>query len=559
MTKKIFWSVFLVSLVVLLSCFTLIMGVLYSYFGSIQKEQLKTELELAVQAVETGGVRFLQEVDAGSCRLTYISQNGDVLYDSSSRADEMENHAGREEIKEALKNGTGESTRYSATLTEETVYYASRLSDGTVLRASASRMTVLSLLLGMQQPILLIFVTALVLSVVLAKRVAKRIIGPLNKLDLDEPLENNTYEELTPLLTHIERQQRMIVGQKQELAERENEFYAVIENMNEGLVLLGREEVILSMNPAAVSFFQSEEQMTGKNFLSLERDQDVNRCLKKAQKDGHSELTVSRMGREYQMNMSRIETEGRVSGTVVLIFDVTEKIFAERNRREFTANVSHELKTPLHSILGSTELMESGLVKPEDISGFVGRIRREAERLVALIEDIIRLSQLDEAAEMQFEEIDLYETAKAEMESLLPAARQKNVAISMHGQTVRMKGVRQLVHEIIYNLCDNAIKYNTENGTVTVNVGENEESIFLAVADTGIGIGQEHQARVFERFYRVDKSRSKKIGGTGLGLSIVKHAVQYMGGEIDLDSRQGEGTTITVAFSKKKEETGSFL
>lgn len=554
MTKKIFWSVFLVSLVVLLSCLTLIMGVLYSYFGKVQKDQLKTELALAAEALETSGERYLQEVDSGSCRLTYLSENGDVLYDSLGRADEMENHADREEIVEAMENGTGESVRYSKTLTEETIYYASRLSDGTVLRASVSRMTVLSLLLGMLQPILLILVIALILSLILANRVAKRIIEPLNELDLDEPLENDTYDELTPMLTHIEGQHRRIAEQKQELAERENEFYTVIENMNEGLVLLGREEMIISMNPAAVSFFGSEEDMSGHYFLSLERNPEINKCLESAERDGHSEMTVSRTGREYQINISRIEAEGRFFGTVILIFDITEKVFAERSRREFTANVSHELKTPLHSILGSAELMEKGLVRPEDMTEFVGRIRREAERLVTLIEDIIRLSQLDELTEMAYEDLDLYVAAKEEIGELSHVAAQKKTWLDLKGERAMMNGVRQLVHEIIYNLCDNAIKYNRENGMVTVTVGEKENDVFLSVADTGIGIPAEHQARVFERFYRVDKSHSRKIGGTGLGLSIVKHAVQYMNGRITLDSRPGEGTTMTVILPKKRSE-----
>lgn len=552
MTKKIFWSVFLVSIIVLLSCLTLIMGILYTYFGARQKDQLKTELELAVKAVETSGVRILKEVDTGSFRLTYISEDGDVLYDSIRQADEMENHADREEFKEALEYGAGESTRYSSTLTEQTLYCANRLSDRTVLRASVSRMTVLSLLLGMMQPIVFILVTALVLSLILAKRVAKRIIEPLNVLDLDEPLENDTYEELTPLLTHMERQHRMIAMQKQELVERQNEFYTVIENMNEGLVLLSKEERILSMNPAAASFFQSGEDMTGEEFLSLGRNDDINKSLERAEKDGHSELTVSRTGREYQINISRIETDGRLSGTVILIFDITEKVFAERNRREFTANVSHELKTPLHSIMGSAELMENGLVKAEDTPEFVRRIRKEAERLVALIEDIIRLSQLDEITEMAFEEIDLYETAKEEIEALLPAAGEKSIQISLEGEAAKINGVRQLVHEIIYNLCDNAIRYNTENGTIRVTVGKEEEDTFLTVADTGIGIAAEYQTRVFERFFRVDKSHSRKIGGTGLGLSIVKHAIQYMDGTIALNSRPGEGTTVTVGFPLKK-------
>ncbi len=548
MTKKIFCSIFFTSLVVLLSCFVLILGILYSYFGTVQKDQLKTELGIAAKAVETSGIRFLEETDTGNCRLTYVSENGSVLYDSFGKAEEMENHADRREIREALESGTGESTRYSATLTEQTIYYARRLSDGKVLRASVSRMTVLSLVLGMIQAVLVILTVSLVLSVVLANRMAKRIIEPLRELDLDEPLENDSYEELAPVLTHIEHQHRRIAAQDRELAERKNEFYAVIKNMNEGLVLLNEEEMILSMNPAAEYFFQSGGDMTGRNFLSVEKNQEFNRSIERAKKEGHSELVIDRTGKVYQINISRIETEGRVSGTVILVFDITEKVFAERNRREFTANVSHELKTPLQSIMGSAELMENGLVKAEDMSKFVGRIRSEAGRLVTLIEDIIRLSQLDEVTELAFEEVDLYEMAKEETEALLPAARKKHVTISVKGETAVMRGVRQLVREILCNLCDNAIKYNRENGSVCVEVGKYGEEVVLSVTDTGIGIPQEHQARVFERFYRVDKSHSRMIGGTGLGLSIVKHAVQYMDGRIELESRPGEGTKITVAF-----------
>lgn len=548
MTKKIFCSILTVSSLVLLSCFVLIMGVLYSYFGSLQKKQMKTELDLAVAAVEKAGVSWLAETDSGDCRFTYISRDGTVLYDSRSEAEGMESHADREEIREAVQKGTGESSRYSATLTEETLYYARRLPDGTILRASVSRMTVLSLVFGMVQPILIILTITLVLSALLASRMSKKVLRPLNELDLENPLENESYDELSPLLTRIEQQHRQIQYQKAELTRRKNEFYAVVENMEEGLVLLDSSGDILSMNPAAAQFFQAGEEVEGKSFLSIERNHEINKKLELAGRDGHSELTVAKNGREYQMNISRIESDGKNPGMVILVFDITEQVFAERNRREFTANVSHELKTPLHSIMGSAELLEHGLVKPEDTPEFVGRIRTEAARLLALIEDIIRLSQLDEQSELPVEDIDLHEIAKEEIEALKPAAGQRKVTLSLEGETTVFRGIRQLVHEIIYNLCDNGIKYNTEGGRVTVKTGKNGEGVFLSVADTGIGIPPEHQGKIFERFYRVDKSRSKMSGGTGLGLSIVKHAVQYMDGTVHLESTQGGGTEITVFF-----------
>jgi len=566
MTKKIFRSIFFAAVVVLISGFILIMGVLYNYFGSVQENQLKTELNLAAECVEAGGISYLEKTGENDCRLTYIAKDGTVLYDSWSDAAEMENHGEREEVKEALKTGEGKSYRYSVTLTEKTIYYAKRLSDGTVLRVSVNRMTVPALLLGMLQPILIVLVIALSLSFALAARMAKKILEPLNALNLDHPLKNDVYDELSPLFTRMEQQLRQIRYQKGELADMKKEFYAVIENMKEGLVLLSQEDKIISINPAAIAFFQVEDvsagtalsdfslpgdALTGRDFLTIERDYEINRTLRRAKTEGHSELVVNRGGREYQMNVSRIEEKEQASGVVIFIFDITEKVFAERNRREFSANVSHELKTPLHSIMGSAELMENGLVREEDVPVFMRRIRSEAERLVALIEDIIRLSQLDEEVEMSVEEVDLYELAKEETESLRPASERKKITVTVEGERTVMQGVRQLLHEIVYNLCDNAVKYNVEKGNVTVTVGREGEEVFLIVADTGIGIPEEDQERIFERFYRVDKSRSKESGGTGLGLSIVKHAVQYMDGKICLKSKIGGGTAVKVSFPQK--------
>lgn len=548
MTKKIFYSIFLVAIAVLLACFSIIMGVLYDYSNTIQKNHMKDELELVAQAVETSGVQYLERLETDSCRITLVSSDGDVLYDSKTSAEKMENHAKREEIKEALKKGFGESSRYSATLTEETFYYAKKLANGNVVRVSVDHATMLTLVLGMLTPIIIVLIGALALSIFLAYRISKRIVEPLNSIDLDKPFENEAYDELAPLLTHIERQKEQIHNQYKELEVRKSEFYAVIENMNEGLVLLSGDYTVLSINPAAGAFFSASPECIGKDFLTLERNHEINKALDNAVQDGRSEIEVSRNGHEYQLNISRIGSDEQTSGVVILVFDISDKVFAERNRKEFTANVSHELKTPLQSIMGSAELLENGLVKADDVPKFIGRIRSEAARLVTLIEDIIRLSQLDESTDFPLEDADIYEITKDEAETLSLTAQKRNVTISVKGKSTVIHAPKQLLHEIIYNLCDNAIKYNKEGGSVDVSVEESDNNVILSVSDTGIGIPLDNQSRVFERFYRVDKSHSKETGGTGLGLSIVKHAVQYLNGKISLESTVGKGTKISVAF-----------
>ena len=553
-TKKIFQSIFLVSFLVLIACLSLVVGMLYNHYGNIQKTTLETELTLTATAMENAGPTYLynlsnlKSISEKNIRFTHIAADGKVLFDTQTQASAMENHADRKEIQSARQAGDGESSRHSATLLEETLYHARLLSDGTVLRISTNRLTIPALLMKMLQPILLILAIALLFSYWLAKRMAVQIVGPLNNLDLTRPLENTAYDEIAPLLTHIEQQHRQIAGQKEELAHREKEFYTVIKNMKEGLILLNREKMILSMNPAATTFFAADESFIGRDFLSLERSREVTETLDKASQDGYAELQLSRAGREYQFNASRIEEDGKLSGLVILIFDNTEKAFSERNRKEFTSNISHELKTPLHAIMGSAELMENGLVRQNDLPRFIGHIRTEAARLVSLIEDILRLSQLDEKKDFPAEEVDLYDLAHKEMEALLPTAAKKHIKMSVEGDHIRLKGSRHLLHETIYNLLDNAIKYNVEGGNVTLTLHQSDHDVSIAVADTGIGIPPEQQSKVFERFYRVDKSHSKESGGTGLGLSIVKHAVQHMHGTIHVDSVLNAGTTITITL-----------
>lgn len=548
MTKKIFQSILLVAGCVLLASLLIIMGFLYDYFGGVEENQLRNELSLAAAAVEDGGTDYLSRLTADRCRLTWIAADGSVLYDTRTDAESLENHASRAEVSQALTTGTGESTRYSSTLMEKTMYYAQRLDDGTVLRISISRATVGMIAVGMIQPLLIVLIVALILSGLLAKRLSRRIVDPLNSLDLEHPLDNDAYEELSPLLKRIHRQHVEIQTQLRELREKTDEFTQITGSMREGLVLLNEHGSILSINAAAQALFGADAQCVGRDFLTIERSHEISAAIQATVTDGHSEVRAERAGRVYQFDISRITSDGKLLGTVILAFDITEQEFAERNRREFTANVSHELKTPLQGIIGSAELIENGMVRPDDLPRFVGHIHAEAARLVTLIDDIIRLSQLDEGDAMPTEPVNLLAVSQEAAESLHDAAAARDVTVSVTGQPAVIPGVRRLLYEVVYNLCDNAIKYNRDGGRVDVTVAADAGGSSITVADTGIGIAPEHQSRVFERFYRVDKSHSKASGGTGLGLSIVKHAVQYHHGRIELESLPGTGTTIRVVF-----------
>lgn len=548
MTKKIFQSILLVAGCVLLASLLIIMGFLYDYFGGVEENQLRDELSLAAAAVEDGGTDYLSRLTADRCRLTWIAADGSVLYDTRTDAESLENHASRAEVSQALATGIGESTRYSSTLMEKTMYYAQRLDDGTVLRISISRATVGMIAVGMIQPLLIVLIVALILSGLLARRLSRRIVDPLNSLDLEHPLDNDAYEEVSPLLKRIHRQHVEIQMQLRELREKTDEFTQITGSMREGLVLLDEHGSILSINAAAQALFGADAQCVGRDFLTIERSHEISAAIQAAAADGHSEVRAERAGRVYQFDISRITSDGKFLGTVILAFDITEQEFAERNRREFTANVSHELKTPLQGIIGSAELIENGMVRPDDLPRFVGHIHAEAARLVTLIDDIIRLSQLDEGGALPTEPVDLLAVSQEAAENLHDAAAARNVTVSVTGQPAVLPGVRRLIYEIVYNLCDNAIKYNRDGGRVDVTVAADAGGSSITVADTGIGIAPEHQARVFERFYRVDKSHSKASGGTGLGLSIVKHAVQYHHGRIELESTPGTGTTIRVVF-----------
>ena len=550
MTKRIFRSILLVAGAVLLASIVLIMGVLYGYFGGVQERQMEDELTLAVAGVETDGADYLKAVDTDRFRLTWVAADGTVLYDTQADAAGLENHAGRTEIAQAMQSGSGSSTRYSSTLLEKTMYYAKQLDDGTVLRIAISRGTVGVLVLGILQPVIIVAVAALILSNLLAHRLSARIVDPLNNLDLEHPLDNDAYEELAPLLGRISRQHELIERQMEQLRRETQEFTQITNSMREGLVLLDHHGCVLSINPAALRLFGADGACVGKDFLTVDRGVELTGAIEAALRDGHSEIRAQRGTQLWQFDLSRTGEAGAEAGTVILAFDITEQERAELSRREFTANVSHELKTPLQGIIGSAELIENGMVKPEDLPRFVGHIRKEAQRLVTLIGDIIRLSQLDEGVELPREPVDLYALSQEVARDLGSAAKQKNVALRVEGEPAVVQGVRRLLYETVYNLCDNAIQYNVDGGSVTLRTERSGQEARITVADTGIGIPQDAQARVFERFYRVDKSHSKASGGTGLGLSIVKHAVQYHNGKIALQSTPGHGTSITVTIPK---------
>ena len=554
MTKRIFRSVCIVAVVVLFASLALVMGVLYDYFSGSQENQLKTQTDLAAQGIEHEGSSYFNGLDSEELRITWIDKNGKVLFDNKTDASSMENHLEREEVRQAVENGYGKSSRYSETLTEKSLYSAKKLSDGSVLRLSVSQYSVLTLFLGMLRPVLIIALLAVVLALLLAYRLSKNIVTPLNKLNLDSPLSNKVYEELSPLLKRMDAQQRQLKHQSEELKRKREEFETATENMSEGLIILNEKGVILSINRAAAKMLGLSEDSVGKDIFSEKTSVNLKEPTQIALSGKNKEEVFALRDGNCQLLANPVSTDGKVTGAALLVLDVTEKERAEQMRREFTANVSHELKTPLQTISGYAELLANGMVADKDKTAFSEKIYAEAQRMIRLIEDIIKLSNLDEgAAELTRETVDLYATAENTVRSLLPAAKKANVTLSLNGENAEIYGIPQLLTAVVYNLCDNAIKYNKHGGTVFVSVKNNAENIVLSVRDTGIGIPKEQQERIFERFYRVDKSHSKEVGGTGLGLSIVKHAAKLHDAKITLESEVGKGTGITVIFPKKQQ------
>lgn len=550
MIKKIFRSTFFATLGVLLVTLFMVVGLLYGYFTQVQKEQLQTETALAAQGVSLEGQDYFNELKMSNVRITWVDNQGKVLYDNESDAQIMDNHANREEIKEALKDGYGESVRYSKTLTTQSLYSAQRLDNGTVIRLSVTRHSILVLLFRMFQPLFLILVLAFLLSLWLSHSIAKSIVLPLNRLDLDHPLENDAYEEISPLLRRIARHQKEVTEREVLIEQRQSEFDTIISKIKEGMILLDNNCRIISINQAAQDILQTDQTCLGKDMLQILRNLSLNNWLEKGLQGRKQEGILQLDDAHYKVMVRPIQSEDKVTGLAILFFDVTDQLQAEELRREFTANVSHELKTPLHLISGYSEMLASDVVAQKDVPQFAEKIHSESQRMIQLVEDIIKLSHLDESEELAMEPVNLYQISEKVLDSLSAKANERHINLHLLGEPAYITGNHALIHSLIYNLCDNAIIYNRDKGDVTVNVTSNEDNIVLTVQDTGVGIAKDEQERIFERFYRVDKSRSKKLGGTGLGLSIVKHAVNQHHADIKVESQLGLGTKMTVTFYK---------
>ena len=549
MTAKLFRTSMAVAVSVMVLSIALFMGMLYQYFSDQMMTELESETWLVSRGVELDGMDYLNGLHTTS-RVTWVAADGTVLYDNEADASTMENHADREEIREALTSETGTAQRFSSTLSEQTLYVTQRLSDGTVIRLASAQKTVGLLLISMIQPILIILVLSLLLSAVLASRLSKGLIKPILSLDLEHPEDCETYDELTPLLSRLKRQNDTIQQQMNLLKQRQTEFAALTDNMSEGFLLLDRQGHVLSHNSGALRLLGVEEPEGEVNVLVLNREEPFRQAVDEALSGKRSQQMLHLNGRYCKLLANPVLADGKPAGAVLVLLDVTEQEQRDELRREFTANVSHELKTPLTSISGIAEIMQSGMVKPEDIQSFAGDIYQEAQRLIALVEDIIRLSRLDEGAEsLEREPVNLLSVAQDVARRLDSAAQKAGVTLKVMGLSVEVRGIPSVLDEMVYNLCDNAIKYNHPGGTVNVTVAPTDDgSAEVTVEDTGIGIPVEDQSRVFERFYRVDKSHSKEIGGTGLGLSIVKHGASLHGAQIHMDSQVGRGTSVQLLF-----------
>lgn len=548
MTAKIFRNSMAVGVSVFLLSVALFMGVLYQYFGGQLTKELENEAWLVARGVEEMGMEYLDGLQSSS-RITWVDTDGTVLYDSVADPAGMENHADREEIQEALRGVKGTAQRESATLSQKTFYVARRLEDGTVIRLASAQHTVVVLLVSMIQPLLIILIVALILAGVLASRMSKSIIRPILELDLERPEECDTYDELAPLLTRIRRQNNTIQKQMDLLRQRQLEFTALTENMSEGFLLLDQRGHVLSHNSGALRLLGAYTPGEGTNVLALDRSDSFRRVVEQVLAGRRNQGRLERGGRTVQLLADPVFREEQVAGAVLVLLDVTEREQGEQLRREFTANVSHELKTPLTSISGMAEIIRNGLVKPEDVAGFAGDIYKECQRLITLVEDIIHLSRLDEGdSGLEREDVDLLALAQKVTGRLESFAKQSKVTMAVAGAPCTILGVPSVLEEMVYNLCDNAIKYNRPGGTVTLSVSPGPQGVQVTVADTGIGIPAQDQGRVFERFYRVDKSHSKEIGGTGLGLSIVKHGAALHDARVELDSTLDQGTTVRLTF-----------
>ena len=551
MTKRIYRGILLSSVITMLACLIFTIGIQYQMYDESTKDSLKDKAYIISLNSESGD---LSEYADAKERITLITSGGKVLFDNKAIADKMENHLSRKEVKEALDSGEGYAVRRSETLGSKSCYYALKLKNGNILRISDDSLTVWTVLINLLPAICAIAIMTLVLSSVLAAVISKKILKPLNSIDLENPDAQNVYDELIPFINKINMQNRKIDRQIARLTRSRREFDIITENMSEGLVLTDIKGNILTHNKGIEKFFGVGEDINGKNILTLNRSEVFREIFSDITEKRRGEDILSLNGRYYDMTANPVyDEDGTPCGAVILAVDITEKEKREKLRREFTANVSHELKTPLTSISGISDMLMNGIVAPEDIKGFAGDINKESARLITLVNDIIKLSELDEGAYSTEtdEKVDLLKTAAVVKERLEAIAAKKNVKIAVTGEDAEITGGESLVFEMLYNLCDNAVKYNKENGNVTVSVGTSEGAPFVTVKDTGIGIPPEYTDRIFERFFRVDKSRSKESGGTGLGLSIVKHIAMSLGADIRVESTVGKGTEITVTFNNK--------
>ncbi|HGD4877722.1 TPA: ATP-binding protein [Streptococcus agalactiae] len=551
MTKKIFRTTLSASLGIVLVTILMIMGFLYNYFNRIQREQLRTQTALASQGISFEGKDYFENLKTSNVRITWVDNKGQVLYDTQSDAKHMKNHANRQEIKEAIKSGYGESTRWSATLTEKSIYAAQRLNNGTIVRLSVAQQTIFYLLLGMMSPLAIIILLAIILSVLIARYIAKKVSEPLNNIDLDHPLSNDSYEEITPLLRRLDSHQSKIQHQKLLLQKRQKEIDTIISKIKEGMILLDDQARIVSINAEALKLFQINDDWHGRFMMEVSRDLTLKDLIDQGLKGKKKGANIDIENNHYRVLVRPTTDNNRVTGLVVLLFDVTDQLQMEQLQREFTANVSHELKTPLHVISGYSELLANQMVPNEEVPQFAAKIHKESERLVKLVEDIINLSHLDEQEKLPQETVNLYDLTQKVLEGLQAKADKKHIQINFNGEEAILRGNPVLLNSLVYNLCDNALTYNHEKGQVNVTLKNSPDTITLEVSDTGLGIAEKDKKRIFERFYRVDKSRSKIVGGTGLGLSIVKSALDFHNGSIKVDSHLGQGTTMTVLLHKQ--------
>lgn len=551
MRKKIFKNMCLLALVTILLSSLLVTIVYYANSDARMKSEVREETRFVRGAVELSGQDYLATVENTANRITLIDTDGTVLYDNQADPATMENHSDREEFQEASTAGAGEATRISDTIAEQTFYYAVKLQNGQVLRVAATTDSVFAAVLAVLPWILGVEVLVAVCTVLFSNFLTKKIVTPINRLDLDHPADNEIYDELSPLLGKISRQNEVIAQQMKSLREKQEEFTSITENMSEGFLVLDNNTDILSYNTSALRLLGAETVPAESHVsaLALNRSAGFRSAVDGALAGKRSEQLVRQGGRCCQVMANPVLRDGEVEGAVVVILDITEREERENLRREFTANVSHELKTPLTSISGFAEIIKNGIVKPEDIPRFAGNIYEESQRLVTLVDDILNLSRLDEAdVQLEREDFDLSSLARDVAGRLKASAKKNGVVITVIGDKAEINGVKSIVDEMVFNLVDNAVKYNKQNGRVTVTVDSSSEGTALTVTDTGIGIPQADVDRVFERFYRVDKSHSKEIGGTGLGLSIVKHGAAFHNAKVSLQSTEGEGTTVRLVF-----------